>query len=539
MVPLLVNAVKTTTSAPSLGYINRYNASGGGLTVTLPALAGLNVGARAMVQKYTLDGSINTVTFSRAGSDQFDDATTTFTLSRPGESRTIQVVSISGVKRWKITEAMSAGASVGTGAPLNVKDYGAVGDGVADDTAAIQATIAALPSVSFNIGGGVIYLPAGTYKITSTLSFGQNQSMIGASAGSVNLNYTGNSVCINVLGTGTAPESNGQFVDFTIQGYSGGSSAIGMQVGNMMGTLIERVGIWGFKNIGLYFKNPNTSTWAENNHVDVNLIQCATAVVFDTYSFDYSVYKFHVVTGPGQSCIALQNGAMMTGCQIQLRGNVNGNPTTNTGAVIAVDRGNTAGTSFMEGCTLDIAVELGGSGVGPYTILMGANTSNSYISAVGNMWFKDYGSPLFQGFSTAGAELKFAGFLLDPVLGSQDAFTIKGGLGRTQYRSLSFTAFNPMYIYPLYGEYQAFTLPNGAITISGFWEEPYATSRQVEILFRQPASGAAGTITWPSNVKWAGGVSALSSTNGYVDKVRLTYYPTEAKWYGEVLTHYS
>jgi len=539
MVPLQLNAVKTNTSAPAMGYINRYDASSSGLAVTLPALSGLNAGARAMVQKYTLDGSINTISFTRAGSDQFDDATTSFTLSRPGESRTIQVVLSSGVKRWKVTEAMSAGSGADVGAPLNVKDYGPVGDGVADDTAAIQAAIKALPAVSFNIGGGVVYVPAGTYKISSTLTFKQNQSMLGASAGSVSLNYTGNGTCINILGTGTAPESNGRFEDFTVQGYSGGSSAIGIQVGNIMGTLVQRVGIWGFKNIGLFFKNPNTSTWAENNHVEVNFIQCATAVVYDTQSFDYSIYKFHVVQDPGQSCIALQNSAVMTGCDIELRGNVRANPTTNTAAVIAVDRGNTAGNSYMEGCSLDIAVELGGTGVGPYTILMGANSSSSYINAVGNLWFRDYGSPVFQGFNTAGAELKFAGFIRDPVLGSQDAFTIKGGFGRTQYRSLSFTAFTPMYIYPLFGEFQAFTLPNGAITISGFWDEPYVTSRVVEILFRQPASGAAGTITWPSNVKWSGGTSALSSVNGRVDKVRLTYYPTETKWYGEVTQNYA
>jgi len=48
---------------------------------------------------------------------------------------------------------------------VSVKDFGAVGDGVADDTAAIQAAINALTPA-----GGRLYLPKGAYKITAELS---------------------------------------------------------------------------------------------------------------------------------------------------------------------------------------------------------------------------------------------------------------------------------------------------------------------------------------------------------------------------------
>lgn len=46
---------------------------------------------------------------------------------------------------------------------FNVKDYGATGDGTNDDTAAIALAVAALTAA----GGGVLYFPAGAYKITS------------------------------------------------------------------------------------------------------------------------------------------------------------------------------------------------------------------------------------------------------------------------------------------------------------------------------------------------------------------------------------
>jgi len=46
---------------------------------------------------------------------------------------------------------------------VSVKDFGAVGDGVTDDTVAIQAAIDSV----FNTGGGTVYLPTGTYLVSS------------------------------------------------------------------------------------------------------------------------------------------------------------------------------------------------------------------------------------------------------------------------------------------------------------------------------------------------------------------------------------
>ena len=54
---------------------------------------------------------------------------------------------------------------------VSVKDFGAVGDGVADDTAAIQAAL--------NSGAKTVFTPAGTYKITGQLTVPATVSLIG------------------------------------------------------------------------------------------------------------------------------------------------------------------------------------------------------------------------------------------------------------------------------------------------------------------------------------------------------------------------
>lgn len=99
------STVIAASTAPTLGNINTYNASGGALTPALPALSGQNVGASCIVEKYALDTTLNTVTFTAAGSDTFDDTSTSFAIFVPGEKVNLQVISISGTKYWKAISA--------------------------------------------------------------------------------------------------------------------------------------------------------------------------------------------------------------------------------------------------------------------------------------------------------------------------------------------------------------------------------------------------------------------------------------------------
>ena len=56
---------------------------------------------------------------------------------------------------------------------INVRDYGAVGNGSTDDKQAIQNAINAVPS-----GGGVVYFPSGTYRISGKLTLSDTQNCI-------------------------------------------------------------------------------------------------------------------------------------------------------------------------------------------------------------------------------------------------------------------------------------------------------------------------------------------------------------------------
>jgi len=94
----------------------------------------------------------------------------------------------------KVTYSLIQNASV------NVKDFGAVGDGVADDTQAIKDAIAACYLPTTGSSGRQyakdLYFPVGDYRITSSIQFAPANGLIGFtvygdSSGSSNIFYEG------------------------------------------------------------------------------------------------------------------------------------------------------------------------------------------------------------------------------------------------------------------------------------------------------------------------------------------------------------
>lgn len=82
---------------------------------------------------------------------------------------------------------------------ISVKDFGALGNDSNDDTAEIQAAIAA----AVTRGGGIVYFPSGTYKISSELALSNNNiTLVGENRNSTIIKqYTANAKIVNISGS--------------------------------------------------------------------------------------------------------------------------------------------------------------------------------------------------------------------------------------------------------------------------------------------------------------------------------------------------
>jgi hypothetical protein len=101
---------------------------------------------------------------------------------------------------------------------VSVKDFGAVGDGVADDTAAIQAAID-----SFASGQGTVYFPKGTYLVASTITIDQDRvNLIGAGQWVTQIKFqpTADDICFFFGKGGEGNVDAGIIVQCSLRGMS-------------------------------------------------------------------------------------------------------------------------------------------------------------------------------------------------------------------------------------------------------------------------------------------------------------------------------
>ena len=142
---------------------------------------------------------------------------------------------------------------------VSVKDFGAVGDGVTDDTAAIQAAID-----EAEVSGVVIHVPAGTYKITSQLVKASSftcPNIIGDGQGSTIFDYSsfsGATACLYIAGgSGTLSKSIISGIEF-----KGSSTSYGIEFDGQNGITVKDCR-FDTNAIGILFHNKSASTFTE------------------------------------------------------------------------------------------------------------------------------------------------------------------------------------------------------------------------------------------------------------------------------------
>ncbi len=183
-----------TTPAPSTDFMWMHDTSAGYKKKVSPSnlAAQMKLSAFAATTSAELAGVISDETGSGAAVFATSPTLVTPALGTPSSGTlTNCVVTASGATTSRTLPAYF-------GDIFNVKDFGATGDGATDDTAAIQAAVTALNSAH---AGGIVFVPAGNYIVSSAITVPNavilmgtgSASYLNASASNINvLNFTGN-----------------------------------------------------------------------------------------------------------------------------------------------------------------------------------------------------------------------------------------------------------------------------------------------------------------------------------------------------------
>jgi hypothetical protein len=154
------------------------------------------------------------------------------------------------------------------GPVFNVKDYGAVGNGSTDDTAAINAAIDAAYAVG---GGTVVFMPV-TYGIVTTVKIRSNVTLdlCGATLQRIGTNKTYNIVQNYTYNPATATDTRIAIINGTIAGNVTNDVATQDHTAVAGNIFLYGVSIFRIENIRLLTANSNGFGWRQASNGLVN-----------------------------------------------------------------------------------------------------------------------------------------------------------------------------------------------------------------------------------------------------------------------------
>lgn len=213
---------------------------------------------------------------------------------------------------------------------ISVKDFGAVGDGIVNDTAAIQSAIDSFkPYAQFASTGVLIYFPRGRYRLTASIDMTNCHGchLVGSGSRATELFAEGDFSVITAQGSSSEPLNAAAITDMTIRG--GGSSNLhshGIFLSWTVRCLLERLSFFSCRHaINLYHQWQlqvlNISVWgggSDQSHIGVYMGQstdtfidnaiCAVNVEIQ----GVSGYGFRIINGQGSKFVNCEAG----GCGI-------------------------------------------------------------------------------------------------------------------------------------------------------------------------------------------------------------------------------
>jgi hypothetical protein len=149
---------------------------------------------------------------------------------------------------------------------INVKSYGAKGDGTSDDTTSIQNAINVSPV------GSTIFFPAGTYMISSPIVILPNRTYQGTGWGSTIKQMNGKNLAQMIqFADQTSQHTNAIIKDLQLDGNKTNNTTTataGLYLFGLLNSMLYRVRVQNCKGNGIWIDGNNTYNASTNHVVD-------------------------------------------------------------------------------------------------------------------------------------------------------------------------------------------------------------------------------------------------------------------------------